>query len=265
MSNAFDSAATDYDRDFSRSSLGHAQRQQVWNHLAPLLASPPMRVLELNCGTGIDALHIADHGHHVLATDASPGMLRAAETNARGTAPSGSLEFEPLAFADLPARGWRGVFDLVFSDFGGLNCISGDELDPLRDPLADALTPNGRFIAVLMPDRSVVETAYFLAKGRISDAFRRWRGTPVQAPVNAGLVSTWYHAPGTMARAFAPRFRVRQLRPIGFFVPPGYLEPRFTDRPGLVRNLARGDERVRGQPWLARLADHYLIDLERVR
>lgn len=265
MSNAFDTAADTYDRDFSRSRLGHAQRQQVWNHLAPLLASSPMRVLELNCGTGIDALHIADHGHHVLATDASPGMLRAAQGNARGRDPSGSVEFEPLAFAELPARGWRDVFGLVLSDFGGLNCIDAGELGSLRDPLADALTANGRLIAVLMPDRSVVETAYFLAKGRASDAFRRWRGTPVQAPVNDVLVTTWYHAPGTVARAFAPRFRVRQLRPIGFFVPPGYLEPRFTDRPGLVRNLARGDERVRGHRWLARLADHYLIDLERVR
>ena len=265
MSTAFDSAAMAYDRDFSRSQLGMAQRGQVWSHLEPILRSSPMRVLELNCGTGVDARHIASFGHMVLATDASEGMLRAAHAPVDDPTGPGKVIHERLSFADIGARGWQNAFELVFSDFGGLNCIDQEALHALCDPLAEALVPGGRFIAVLMPDRSLVETGYFLLKGRIPDAFRRWRKTAVQARVGDGQVATWYHSPGTMARAFSGRFRVRHLRPIGFFIPPGYLEPRFGRRPALTRALGRADDRIRDQPWLARLADHYLIDLERMR
>ena len=265
MSTAFDSAARAYDRDFSRSLLGLAQRGQVWNHLEPLLRSAPIRVLELNCGTGVDARHIASFGHSVLATDASEGMLRAARAVIEDRTGPGQVTYEHLSFADIGARAWRNAFDLVLSDFGGLNCIDKEALSVLCDPLAEALVPGGRFIAVLMPDRSLVETGYFLLKGRVPDAFRRWQKPPVQARVGDGHVATWYHSPGAMARAFSSRFRVRRLRPIGFFIPPGYLEPRFVRRPALARALSRADDRVRDQRWLARLADHYLIDLERTR
>lgn len=265
MTTSFDSAAAAYDGDFSRSQLGLAQRAQVWNHLGPLLKASAMRVLELNCGTGVDARYIASFGHSVLATDASEGMLRVAHAASDERTGTGQVIYEHLSFADIGARGWRNAFDLVFSDFGGLNCIDEEALRALCDPLAEALVPGGRFIAVLMPDRSLVETSYFLLKGRVPDAFRRWRKTPVRARVGAGEVDTWYHSPRVMSQAFSHRFRVRQLRPIGFFIPPGYLEPRFVRRPALTRALGRVDERARDQSWLARLADHYLIDLERTR
>lgn len=265
MSTAFDSAAATYDRTFTHSRLGMAQRRQVWAHLDRSMPSHPLRVLELNCGTGIDALHMAGSGHHVLATDASEDMLAAAAANAQGLAVRGSLEFAHMDFNDLAALGRQGEFDRVLSDFGGLNCTDAAGLTALCEPMANALKQGGRFIAVLMSDRCIAETAYFLLKGRMDDAFRRWKGRPVHAAVGDGQVRTWYHSPGTVSRIFARRFRVRHVRPIGFFVPPGYLEPRFVHRPRLVRQLGRGDERLSGQRWMARFADHYLIDLERVR
>ena len=46
--------------------------------LDPLKAGE--RVLELNCGTGEDAVHLARRGVRVLATDNSPRMLAAARS-----------------------------------------------------------------------------------------------------------------------------------------------------------------------------------------
>lgn len=263
MTSAFDTAASAYDREFTFSRIGMAQRDQVWRYLDPLLTTPAMDVLELNCGTGIDAVHVARSGHRVLATDISGEMLKVAADTVRQHGVEDRVRLEPMAFHQLAFRQWRSRFHLVLSDFGGLNCIDGDDLAALRDPIADALDPGGRFIAVIMPDRCLAETAYFLMKGRWGEAFRRGRHEPVWAGLSGSGVHTWYHAPARMIGAFRSRFRVVNVRPIGFFVPPSYLEPALRDRPGTVLRLGRWDARVGGWRPLARYADHYLIDLER--
>ena len=41
-----------YDREFTFSRIGMAQRRMVWRYLDRMLQMPGMNVLELNCGTG---------------------------------------------------------------------------------------------------------------------------------------------------------------------------------------------------------------------
>ena len=70
------------------------------------------RVLDCACGTGTLAVGLALRGHEVVATDASAGMVAhtqhlAAEHDAR-------VDASVCAWADLPARGWDGAFDVVF-------------------------------------------------------------------------------------------------------------------------------------------------------
>lgn len=263
MNASFDPTASAYDREFTYSRIGMAQRRQVWRYLEPMLRTPSMEILELNCGTGIDAVHMARAGHRVLATDISEEMLKIARDTARQHGVEDRVTHEHLAFHELPQRGWHERFHLVFSDFGGLNCIDALDLAGLSNPIADALVPKGRFIAVLMPDRCLAESGYFLLRGRWREAFRRGRHDPVWAGLSGSGVHTWYHAPADVSRSFASRFRVVNIRPVGLFVPPSYLEPRFRDRAALIERLARWDERAGRRRWLARYADHYLIDLEK--
>ena len=260
---AFDPAASAYDREFTFSRIGMAQRHQVWRYLDPLLNTPAMEVLELNCGTGIDAVHIARAGHHVLATDISAEMLKIARDTARQHGVEDNIHHETLAFHELPLRNWNARFQLALSDFGGLNCIDHDDLGALCDPVADALDLNGRFVAVLMPDRCLSETIYFLLKGEWSEAFRRRRHDPVWAGLSGSGVHTWYHSPRAVISAFRHRFRVVNIRPIGFFIPPSHMEPAFRTRPHLLDRLNRWDERLGHWRWPARYADHFLIDMER--
>ncbi|HMC96456.1 MAG TPA: class I SAM-dependent methyltransferase, partial [Flavobacteriales bacterium] len=72
-----------YDQEFTFSRIGTAQRRVVWEYLEGLLSTPDMDVLELNCGTGTDAVHLATKGHRVVATDISVEMLKAAHEKAR--------------------------------------------------------------------------------------------------------------------------------------------------------------------------------------
>jgi SAM-dependent methyltransferase len=253
-----------YDREFTFSRIGMAQRRMVWGYLDRMLQAPGMQVLELNCGTGTDAVHLARNGHRVLATDISEEMLKVAREKARQFGVEDRITHLRLGFEDLKRLATPPV-DLVLSDFGGFNCIDADHLNDLVAPIADALKPRGRFIAVLMPDRCVSETIYHFLRGEWKEAFRRGRHDPVWAGLSGTGAVTWYHAPNAFRYAFASRFRVVNIRPIGLFVPPTHLEHRFGHRRAMLERLARWDERLSHWEWTARYADHYLIDLERTR
>jgi hypothetical protein len=56
LGSPFDEMAADYDRSFTASAIGSLMRQAVWRRLDACFR-PGDRVLELNCGTGTDAIH----------------------------------------------------------------------------------------------------------------------------------------------------------------------------------------------------------------
>ncbi len=253
-----------YDREFTFSRIGMVQRRMVWGYLDHMLQMPGMQVLELNCGTGTDAVHLARNGHRVLATDISEEMLRVAREKARQFGVEDRITHLRLGFDDLPNLTTPPV-DLVLSNFGGFNCIDADHLATLADPIANALKPGGRLIAVLMPDRCIAETVYHFLHGEWSEAFRRGRHDPVWAGLSGTGAVTWYHSPKRVHEAFARRFKVVNIRPIGLFVPPTHLEHRLGHRSRTLEHLGRWDQRFANIRWTARYADHFLIDLERRR
>ena len=70
----FDDLAADYDERFCRTRIGTLLRQAVWRRLE-VRFSAGQRILELNCGTGEDALYLGRRGVRVLATDRSAKMV----------------------------------------------------------------------------------------------------------------------------------------------------------------------------------------------
>ncbi|MBL7964969.1 MAG: class I SAM-dependent methyltransferase [Flavobacteriales bacterium] len=255
--------ASAYDREFAFSRIAMAQRRMVWRYLDPLLHTPGQQVLDLNSGTGIDAAYMARRGHHVVATDISEEMLKMARGTARQHGVEHLVSHELIAFSQLRQRGWRNEFQLVLSDMGGLNYVAPEDLHALAGPIAEALVRHGRFVAVVMPDRCIGETLHFLRRGRWHDAFRRGRHDPIWNSLSGSGAQLWYHHPRRFMAAFTERFRLVNIRPIGFFVPPAFVES--NDPPGqrMLNHLMHWDEKIGSWAWTARYADHFLIDLER--
>src|SRR5579871_4086851 len=75
----FEALAHDYDASFTQTPIGRLLRQAVWRRLDARF-SPGDRILELNCGTGEDAIYLAKRGCRVVATDTAVAMLRATQT-----------------------------------------------------------------------------------------------------------------------------------------------------------------------------------------
>src|SRR5580658_11190277 len=78
----FDALADSYDREFTFSKIGQAQRSAVWKELGRTFRSGD-RVLEIGCGTAIDACFLAERGVKVVACDSSPAMVRVAARRVR--------------------------------------------------------------------------------------------------------------------------------------------------------------------------------------
>src|SRR6188472_3295001 len=83
MATPFDHIADNYDRVFTNSAVGQLQRKQVWQYLESMLSQlDGLEILELNCGTGEDAVLFGEKGFNVIATDISAEMLKATEIKA---------------------------------------------------------------------------------------------------------------------------------------------------------------------------------------
>ncbi len=79
-------------------------------------------ILELNAGTGADAAYFVQHGYRVHATDIASGMLSAIRNKIRMSNYAGRFTAQQLSFTEL-GQVSGSPYDLIFSNFGGLNCI----------------------------------------------------------------------------------------------------------------------------------------------
>jgi SAM-dependent methyltransferase len=264
MIQAFDNAAIDYDREFTESHIGRMLRQRVWSYMDRILmGSRKADILELNCGTGEDAVFFARRGHRVTATDSSQEMIRMASQKVGKAGLKASVELETLDIRDVARPLGNNRFDLVFSNFGGLNCLPHDDIITLADDLRNHLRPGCRFVAVVMGKMCLWESFYFLAKTDLRKVFRRNTAESLRVNVSGQEVETWYYDPAAFESFFSEGFRKVKVIPVGFFLPPSYMETAMAKRPGLLNSLGRLETAVSNAGMLSFFSDHYLIDLER--
>lgn len=256
---AFDQYAAAYDAHFTQSHIGQIQRGQVWKAFKSLRL-PAQNVLEINCGTGHDAQALAQQGHRVLATDASAAMIDVAQSKNRNNP---NLSFKQIDFLWLKDELRDKKFNLIFSNFGGLNCISAQEMKILCTDFDKLLEPNGKLFLVLMGRNCWWEQRYFLRKGDKQKAYRRFSQQGVDTAINGLEFKTWYYTPEEVERLFAPHFKIEKLLPVGLFVPPSYLENFFSRRLFFL-GLLKGLDNVLGRfSFFANNADHFVIVLNK--
>jgi hypothetical protein len=152
-------------------------------------------------------------------------------------------------------------FDLVFSNFGGLNCINPEALQKLFDKIPSILSPEGRFVAVIMPKFCLWESVYFFLKFQFSNIFRRWTKKSVDAGLEGMQVKTWYYSPSQI-KAWSPKFSAVKSKPIGLALPPSYLQKFFSKHKRFLIRLNSLEKKLNTWSSLSGMADHYLIDLK---
>jgi SAM-dependent methyltransferase len=264
----FDVLAPNYDAVFSRSLTGLAQRLVSRERLGAFLAGRgPLRILEINCGTGEDACWLASLGHEVIATDRSAAMIRAArEKGGAGVAGVGERGagagegrmpgFVQCGFSELGNTFKGQSFDLIFSNFAGLNCVTPGELPGLGNQFCDLLKEDGHLAMVVFGKHCWWETCYYLLKGDTRNAFRRWSDKRSVARLGpAAEQPVYYYSTGWLVEMWRS-FRLLEKGPVGLFVPPSFMEGAMQRNPRTFRWLVKMERRMRNFSSGSALADH---------
>jgi SAM-dependent methyltransferase len=251
--------ADTYDLTFTESFIGRAQRNVVWSSLKRSFRAGH-HVLELNCGTGEDALFLAKQGISVVACDASPRMIEIAERRRLMEARQSSLQFRILRNEDLDALSPISPFDGALSNFSGLNCVA--DLSDLARKLTHLLKP-GAIAQICISTRLCLwEMAWYGVRGNFTKAFRRVRGSAI-ASLNGISVPVWYPTTRSIRKLFSPWFRLRSIRAVGLFVPPSYVESWARKNVVMLRWLEVMDRVFSGWPVLRTMGDHVLLEFEK--
>ena len=145
---AFSRQSLVFDKIYGTNEIVQYKRERVRSHILKRLKSGSS-MLELNCGTGEDAIFFAERGHTVHATDLSEGMLQHSEKKIQERKLSGAISLEVCSFTKLDTMKNRGPFDFIYSNFGGLNCTS--DLDIVIQSLSSLLKPKGVVTFVILP------------------------------------------------------------------------------------------------------------------
>jgi ubiquinone/menaquinone biosynthesis C-methylase UbiE len=252
---AFSRQAEVFDRIDEANPLIGWVRDRVRKASLPFM-HPGESVLELNAGTGIDSVFLAEQGLHVLATDQAPGMVRELRLK-QGHA--STLEVMELSFLDLERLQGR-TFDHVFSNFGGLNCT--DRLDKVVRNAFDLLRPGGHLHLVIMPRTCLWELAWVF-QGRFKEAFRRRRENGAKALVEDVTFTCHYYDPSAVIAMVPGPHRVLHLQGLSVLYPPPHAQAIATRWPEATRWLGRLDDRLsRMRPFRA-WGDHYHLIIQR--
>jgi ubiquinone/menaquinone biosynthesis C-methylase UbiE len=256
---AFDRMAETYDAAFTESLIGRAQRNVVWRALQTTFR-PGDHVLELNCGTGEDALFLAKRGVSVVACDAAARMIEIAERRKSLEAPDASLEFRVMRNEGVDTLTPADHFDGVVSNFSGLNCV--EDLSQVVRKLTHLVKPGAAALICISTRVCLWEIAWYAVRGNFKKASRRLRGRTI-AQLGEIAVPVWYPTIAEVRRSFAPWFRLRSVRAVGLFVPPSYVESLARKHKFALAWLEGLDRVFASWPILCGLGDHVLLEFER--
>lgn len=262
MEAVFDQIAQYYDHVFSFTQTGWLQRKQVWDYLEALFDSgTALKILEFGGGTGEDAIFLARKGHRILSTDVSEGMLDVARQKLEETQGDLDIEFQLADINHIDTTKLPKDNDLILVNFGVFNNVSPGDMEILSDKLNHLLKQGGHLIATVMPPYCLWETLFFLLRLEIRKSIRRWIKNPAYINIGSKVIPTWYYTPSRFYIYFEPHFIKEALKPVGFFIPPSYMEPYLGERKKFLHKMELYEKQIGNKKWAAARADYYLIHL----
>lgn len=208
---------------------------------------PGTTLLEIGCGSGADAVAIAERGCRVAALDISDRMVDATRERARERGVEASVVAMRGRVTDVASRpaalSWV-PFDGAYANF---SLTYEDSLRAVAEAVHSVLKPGARFLFTLPNRLCFTEPAIAVLRGRpwaVLDRFRdpRWRLIRgVRVRVRAYTVAE-------VRRVLRGLFEVETYRGLPVFQPPPHLYHPSAGR--LVHGLSRRDDLWGGRfPW----------------
>lgn len=251
---AFSAQSEVFDAIYSASELTNYMRHRVRLHVEKHI-QPKSHLLEINGGTGEDALYFASHGHHVLTTDGAIGMHQKAKAKIAARPHVGHISSMHLDFHNLEELAPQ-KFDYIFSNFGGLNCT--ENLSEVMAQIPNLLKPGGKATLVIMPPFCVWES-FHLLKGKVKMATRRWGASGADSVVEGHRFKSWYYSPAGVSEFMGNTMQRVDIEGLCVFVPPVYMEKFIARHPELIQKMKHLEERGSRWPVVRSVGDYFII------
>jgi SAM-dependent methyltransferase len=286
----YDAIAAGYDEqvrgdDWMRRAL-HTHYRRVFR--------PGDRVLDVGCGTGIDAIALARAGVHVVGVDGSAGMIARLQDKIAAERLHSSVAALVLKIEDLgtlvfnsassatgrvvrvcPSEGPISIgigtyairhsgdeprrFDGLVSSFASLSSLP--DLGGFAADAARLVRPGGRLVLHLLNRFSLWEWFGYLLRRNWSAAWQAGRQTTRTFVIGGQPVQHWlYFADDAYRGFFSAAFQKRAAYGLGALRPPHTVRRIPTP---LVKALESLDLRMGGLPLLRNAGRFFVLDLER--
>jgi SAM-dependent methyltransferase len=252
---AFESVAAQYDGPLGNNLLVQHMRIALQRTLQEMVPSGK-RLLDLGCGTGLDAAYFALRGYVVTAIDSAPAMLSKARQRADRAGIGDQVHTQILDIQALHRLAGQ-TFSAIYSNLGALNCLP--DLEATARNCARLLEPGGLLIFSVIGRICPWELAYYGMHGDFARAWVRFAKSQVPVSLNERTVWTRYYTPGELYQPFAPRFKRRTCQALNLFLPPPYLVQLLERHPWMQKPLAWLDEHAGRLPAFNLAGDHFLI------
>lgn len=259
VSKAFSKQSLVFDEADSQNEILQWMRWRVRKHVLNLW-KPGDRVLELNAGTGIDAVFFAENGFYVHAIDNAPGMITALDKKIKQKHLERKISSQLCSFLELEKlKGEK--FDHIFSNFGGLNCT--DKLQNVINSFHTLLKPGGTVTLIIMPPVCPWELLY-LFRGNFKLAFRRLKKGGAPSHLEGMNFTTWYYSPSAVKKMFGNNYSLLSITGLGITIPPPFLKDFPCKHHKLFRKLITIENSVATKVPFRSWADHFIISAKKL-
>ncbi len=214
-------------------------------------------ILELNAGTGADAVYFARKGYRVHAIDIASGMIAQIQAKVIDHQLESRITVQQCSFTDL-SKVQAGPFNLILSSMGGLNCTH--DLSIVARNLDELLLPGGYAVLVIMPPICPWELLHVL-RGDLQPAARRLARGGKLAKVEGVYFLTYYYPPGQVRKAFGDDYSLVDLRGLSVFTPTADNKDFPRRHPRLYNILRWVDDRVCGHWPFNHFGDFFILTL----
>jgi 2-polyprenyl-3-methyl-5-hydroxy-6-metoxy-1,4-benzoquinol methylase len=252
---AYDAIAADYDEQVRGDNW---MRRVLHAHYARVFR-PGQRVLDVGCGTGIDALALARMGISVVGIDGSAAMVQRLNDKVGAARLEPLVEARVMQIQDVSALGEQR-FDGIVSAFASLSALP--DLGGFAQDAARLMRPGGRVVLHVLNRFSLWEFLGYAARREFAAALqvghvRRRVFVIGGQPVEHSL----YFSDEAYRRFFATGFRRRDGYGLGALRPPHTVRRLPA---GLVSALEWLDVRTGHWPLVREAGRFFVLDLERL-
>ena len=257
---AFSKQAPLFDELYERDSIIQYKRKRVRDHVIQWVR-PSSNILELNAGTGDDAIFFAKLGYAVHSTDIADQMQNLLSEKVKQQGLQNKITQERCSYTNLENLSNKGPYDLIFSNFAGLNCTN--ELPKVLQSFDNLLKPGGIVTMVILPKFCLWEFILFF-KGKFKTALRRFATSKgAKAHIEGKYFRCWYYNPSFIKEHLKDSFEKIGLEGLCTIAPPSYLLGFAQKYPKTYQLLIKQEDKWKSKwPWKT-IGDYYIITLRK--